>query len=280
MMQIPNTEKINIGIALGGGGARGIFHIGVLKALMENSIRPSYVAGTSSGSIVGVLYAAGLSADEMISFAKFGSTIKILRIGNPLRGLINMTMLKKRLRTVLKSNKFEDLKYPLIITASDLQKGTLTLCETGDLVRSVMASCSVPMIFEPVELNGSQHVDGGLFMNLPAEPLRSKVDVLIGSSVLPVKNAEVKELSSLFGIGQRVFDIGVANTSRASRSLCDVIIESDDIVDFQVYNFSRVDELVSLGYKTGLEKITEIKNRIEEAKLDKNNKVSKNEVIS
>ena len=120
-----------IGIALSGGGARGIAHIGVLKALLEAGIRPTVVAGTSSGAIVGCLYAHGLAIDELERFARIGSGLKILRIGNPIKGLIKLTLLREKLEEVLDDDDFSCLTYPLSVVASDLQRGRAAIFEEG-----------------------------------------------------------------------------------------------------------------------------------------------------
>ena len=241
-------KKPTVGIALSGGGARGIAHIGVLKALLEAGIRPTVVAGTSSGAIVACLYAHGASIDELTAFASVGTGISLLRVGNPLKGLIKLTLLREKLEGVLESDDFDCLRYPLVVTASDLQRGRLTLFESGELISAVQASCAIPLVFRPVEIDGVQHIDGGLYMNLPAEPIRDRCDLLIGSDVMPVDSAEAGPFTTIVGIGQRVFDLSLAQNSQRSRAACDVLIDPPEIFGFNVYNFSRTEELIEQGY--------------------------------
>lgn len=237
-----------IGIALSGGGARGIAHIGVLKALIEAGLPPTVVAGTSSGAIVGCLYAHGASVEELTMFARVGTGLSLLRVGNPLKGLIKLTLLREKLEGVLESDDFDCLRYPLVVTASDLQRGRLQLFEAGPLISAVQASCAIPLVFRPVEIDGRQYIDGGLYMNLPAQPIRHRSDVLIGSDVMPIDVAEAAPFTTVVGIGQRVFDLSLAQNSQASRAVCDVLIDPPDIFGFNVYNFSRADELIEHGY--------------------------------
>lgn len=247
------TTSPRIGISLSGGGARGIAHIGVLKSLLEEGIRPTIVAGTSSGAIVATLYAYGLGIEQITNFAKVGSNLRLLRIGNPLKGFIKLTMLREKLEPVLPTDCFDCLKYPLYITATDLQRGKLAVFSEGELIAPVMASCAIPLVFNPVDIDGFQYVDGGLYMNLPAQAIRDKCDILIGSDVMPLVQQEVKPLKSMLSIGNRVFDLAVSNNSVESRKLCDHLIEPKDIDTYHVYNFTRTEELVDVGYRAAKE---------------------------
>ena len=237
-----------IGIALSGGGARGIAHIGVLKALLEADIVPTVVAGTSSGSIVGCLYAAGMPIEKIEAFAQVGRGFSLLRVGNPMRGLIKLTMLREKLDDVLEADDFSGLKYPLAVVTSDLQRGRLAVHRSGPLIECVQASCALPLIFRPVEIDGVQHIDGGLYMNLPAEPIRDEVDLLISSNVMPLVNVEVEHLTSLVSIGARVFDLSINTNHTHSREISDVVIEPPEIIGYNVYNFSKTAELIDVGY--------------------------------
>lgn len=238
-----------IGIALSGGGARGIAHIGVLKALAEHDIYPEVVAGTSSGAIVGSLYAYGLDAAQLQAFSRVGIGMKLLRLVNPLRGLIKLTLLREKLEAVLPADDFGCLERPLAVTATNLQTGDLHVFEDGPLIAAVQASCAVPLLFHPVVIEGQQYIDGGLYMNLPAAPIRERCDLLIGSNVMPYEQNEVGRLSSVFSISNRVFDLAVHHNSLGARDLCDFLVEPLELVGFQVYNFARADKLVAVGYE-------------------------------
>ncbi len=262
-----NSPKI--GITLSGGGARGIAHIGVLKALLEAGIRPTIVSGTSSGAIVGTLYAYGSSIEEISDFARVGSNLRLLRIGNPLKGFIKLTMLREKLEPILPVDCFDCLKYPLYITATDLQRGKLAVFSEGELIAPVMASCAIPLVFNPVKIEDFQYVDGGLYMNLPAQPIRDKCDILIGSDVMPLVQQEVEPLKSMLSIGNRVFDLAVSNNSEESRKICDHLIEPKDIDTYHVYNFTRADELIEVGYRAAMEGMNDLHELIAQYKRGK-----------
>ena len=243
------TRRPRIGLALGGGGARGVAHVGVVRALEEEGLRADVVAGTSSGAIVGALYCYGATADELQAFARVGIGVKLLRFGNPLRGLIKLSLLREKLEAVLPTDDFSCLRTPLTVTTANLQHGELRLFSEGPLIAAVQASCAVPLIFHPVEIDGEQYIDGGLYMNLPSPPIREACDILIGSNVMPIEQAEVGRLSSVLSISNRVFDMAVHHNAFEARGLCDVLIEPDELRGHHVYNFARPDALVEVGYR-------------------------------
>lgn len=262
MSNTPPAPPLRIGIALSGGGARGIAHIGVLRALLEADIVPTVVAGTSSGAIVGCLYASGMSVADMEAFARIGSSLKILRIGNPLKGLMKLTMLREKLDEVLHADDFAELEYPLAVVSSDLQHGRVAIHRSGELIGAVQASCAIPLVFRPVDLGGVQHIDGGLFMNLPADAIRGEVDFLIGSNVMPLVNHEVPPLDNMVAIGRRVFDLSVNLTTAPSAELCDYVVEAAEIEAFNFYNFSRTEELIAVGYAAGRAALPGLRKRL------------------
>ena len=261
-MPLP-PRPLRIGLALSGGGARGVAHVGVIRALEENGIRADVVAGTSSGAIVGALYCYGATADELQAFARVGIGVKLLRFGNPLRGLIKLSLLREKLEAVLPTDDFACLHTPLTVTAANLQHGELRLFTDGPLVAAVQASCAVPLLFHPVEIDGEQYIDGGLYMNLPAPPIREACDLLIGSNVMPIEQAEVGHLSSVLSISNRVFDMAVHHNAFEARGLCDLLIEPAELRAHHVYNFARPDALVEIGYAEAMRRMPQLLTLIE-----------------
>lgn len=257
-------NDLRIGIAMSGGGARGVAHIGVLKALVEAGIEPQVVAGTSSGAIVGALYAYGLTSEQLEAFARVGIGVKLLRIGNPLKGLIKLTLLREKLDAVLPIDDFTCLRKLLAVTATNLQTGELHIFREGPLIRAVQASCAVPLLFHPVVIDGQQYIDGGLYMNLPAAPIREACDLLIGSNVMPHHQDVVGPLSSIWGISNRVFDLSVHHNASASRELCDFLIEPLELTGYHIYNFAKADDLVAVGYRETKQRLPELMRLIAE----------------
>jgi NTE family protein len=163
-------HDVRIGLALGGGAARGFAHIGVIKALEAHGIHPDLVAGTSAGSVVAALYASGMSGLQMNRAALKLDEASISDWAMPFRsrGLIKGVALENYLNTTLNGRKIEQLKIPLGVVATDLRTGEPILFQRGNTGQAVRASCSIPSLFEPVVIGDHEYVDGGLVSPVPA----------------------------------------------------------------------------------------------------------------
>ena len=161
-----------IGISLSGGGSRGIVHIGILKAFDEAGIKISMVTGTSAGAIVGLLYCSGYSPDSIMEIIRETKLIKYVRPAISFSGLLKLESIICVFKKYIKNNSFEELNIPLVVAATNIKKGTSSLLCDGDLIQSVLASCAVPVIFEPINIDSELYIDGGVLNNLPVEPLR------------------------------------------------------------------------------------------------------------
>jgi NTE family protein len=248
--------KKKIGIALSGGGMRGIAHIGVLQALIEHDIYPSVVSGTSAGSIIGAMYAAGKTPLEMMDFVKKSSLFKVLKPGFPFNGLTSHAYLKEMLAKYIDDDSFEKLELPLYIVVTNLNSGKEEWIHTGDLLDVVIASCSIPLIFKPVNINGKLYVDGGVMNNLPATPLVGKCDVLIGSNVMPLnENMENRSFNSVLGIAVRIFELSIWNNTMASLFHLDILIEPKNINEANTFSLSHADITYQKGYEAAMEQM-------------------------
>lgn len=252
------ASKHKLGIALSGGGAKGIAHIGVLKALEEHGIFPDIIAGTSAGAIVGALYASGKTATEILRFVEKSNVFKIFKFGVPTKGLTDLSYLSKILSEVIVEDSFEALHKKLYIPISNLSTGKLDVINSGSLFDVVTASCSIPFIFTPVKINDYYYVDGGLMNNLPVEAIREKVEYAIAVNVMPVEPAVENEFQNLFQIANRTFYLSIWSNTASSLAISDIIIEPKDMNNYKVYHFNKVDEFFELGYESGLEAIPQI----------------------
>ncbi|MEN9630820.1 MAG: hypothetical protein RJA10_4048, partial [Pseudomonadota bacterium] len=151
-----------VGLALGGGAARGFAHIGVIQVLEEAGIRPDLVAGTSAGSLVAALYAAGASGRELGQLAVQMDETALTDWSFPGRGLIRGEALARFVRDHTGGRTIEQMKMPLGIVATDLDSGEPILFRSGDVGAAVRASSAVPAVFQPVRISGREYVDGGL----------------------------------------------------------------------------------------------------------------------
>lgn len=248
-----------IGISFSGGGARGIAHIGIVQAFREHDVQVSAIAGASAGAIIGALYAAGVSVDDMLKLARQASLWKTVKWGVPLDGLANMDLLVKLLNEALPVKDFEDLETPFFVAVSNLLTGEPEIFNSGPIPEVVAASSSIPLVFKPRNIDGQLYVDGGVMLNLPVDPLTVNSDYVIGVNVRPRVPIDKKEVQSFFGIAQRVFDLSLQGNMRPGEALCDMIIAPEGISNYGLFQFNKTDELFELGYKAGLDAIARLK---------------------
>lgn len=178
------AAPLRIALALGGGAARGFAHVGVIKVLESQGIRPDIIVGTSAGSVVGALYAAGISGFELQRLALGIEDGSLSDWSLPDRGIIKGEALQNYVNAALANRPIEKLKKILAIVATDLQSGEAVVFRTGNTGMAVRASSSVPGLFQPVRINGREYVDGGLVSPVPVNVARSLgADVVIAVDI-------------------------------------------------------------------------------------------------
>ncbi|MCF7944195.1 MAG: patatin-like phospholipase family protein [Spirochaetia bacterium] len=179
-------------VALGGGAALGVSHIGVLRALEEFDIRPSILSGNSAGALIGGIYSTGIGMDEMYAIARSVDAKKSAALFRPTLhrgGLIDGKAVKKFIHDIIGDVRIEDLPIPFIVSAVDLNSGELLYFTKGPLIDAIMASISVPGVFVPYKANGTLLVDGGIRSTIPLEALPAyDPDITIGVSILKKGN--------------------------------------------------------------------------------------------
>ena len=240
---------MKIGLALSGGGARGLMHIGTIKALQELGVLPDILSGTSIGAIIATLYAEGYSPSEMI---RIFTNLKAIDLLKPLpnsQGLFDMRQIGKLMQNFYKTTYLEDLPLPIRITATDFETGEGVVFETGELIPILMASSCVPVFFRPVLVNDRQFIDGGLLNNLPAD-LLSDCDFVIGSHCNPVEM--LQETPPFRKVLERVFKVIVGVNVSQRKTLCQAFIEPAQISRFSVFEFDQAEQLAKIGYEEAL----------------------------
>jgi NTE family protein len=250
-----------IGLVLSGGGARGIAHIGVLKALNELNIHPTIISGTSAGSIIGVLYAMGLSSQEMIDFVGHSSLWKFFRFEWSAGGLSNLNYLKERLIQVGIPPNFEDLQKKLYVTATNLTKGKTEIFHEGPLLDTILASCSIPLVFKPVIINGDRYADGGILNNLPASAIISKVHRILGVNVIPLSGDDDKDYQSSVQVAQRCFELFMNANTQPELLACDFVIEPK-VQDFYLFSLPKFNLIHDIGYETTMAQAEQIQKAL------------------
>ena len=235
------------GLTLSGGGARGISHIGVLKALEEFDVKIDCISGTSTGALIAALHAYGYSADKMLEIIIATKIFSSLRPAWTWTGLVNIMKIEELILKLIPENNFEVLKIPTAIAATNLNSGKVEYFTEGKLIPVILASCCVPVIFAPVQLNGQHYVDGGITDNLPAKVLREQCDLLIGSHCNYISSEhDVKNFRS---VTERSLLIAINGNTAVSKKLCDVLIEPPDLGNTSAFDLSDIKGLYNIGYE-------------------------------
>lgn len=259
---------MKIGLVLSGGGARGIAHLGVIKALLEMGVRFDQISGTSAGAIAGALTAQGYTPDESLKIIESSSFVRHLRPAWNRMGLLRIDTIIDLYRKYIPHDTFEGLQVPLHVVAVDLNDGEQVVFERGELIRPVLASCCLPGIFEPLLINKRQYVDGGVLNNLPIEPIEHKVDVLIGSHCNPFGLA--KPIRSMRGVIERSLILAVQSKTKAKFERCHVLIEPADLAGYSPADVGKARELFRIGYQ----QTRTLANQIEAAIANPNSMVA------
>jgi NTE family protein len=235
------------GLTLSGGGARGISHIGVLKALEEFGVRVDCVSGTSTGALVAALYAYGYSAEKILDIVISTKIFSSLRPAWTWTGLVNIMKIEELILKLMPENNFDVLKIPTTIPATCLNSGRVDYFTSGKLIPVILASCCVPVIFAPVQLHGKLYVDGGLTDNLPAKILRDQCELLIGSHCNYISSEhDVKNFRSVI---ERSLLLAINGNTSVSKNICDVLIEPPDLGNTSAFDLSDIKRLYDIGYE-------------------------------
>lgn len=186
-----------IGLALGGGGVRGVAHIAYIKALEELGLRPSVISGTSSGAIAGAMYAGGMTPDEMLDSMKDVISLRGGKAGGNARperktGGMAETAARRRLMRLLPKTRFEELDIPLKVVATNFHTLKERVFDSGELLPAIMASVALPSAFPPQLVDGEYYVDGGATNIVPFDIIRNECDILIAIDVSLVRPAILK----------------------------------------------------------------------------------------
>jgi NTE family protein len=247
------SQPKKIGLALSGGGARGISHLGIIQALTEHGIQFSHISGTSAGAIGAAFIAEGYTPKEFLQIIKDTRLLKLLRPSLGSTGLISILKARFLIEKFIPHNSFEKLKIKVTTSAVDLGEGKLVYFTEGDLDVAILASCCLPGIFRPIIINEHMYVDGGILNNFPVEPLVGNCDLIIGSSCnhLPV----VTEIKSFGNLVDRAAMIAINSTLNIHKSLCDVVIEPHGLGGYGIFDTKAVDEIFMIGYEEGLKAV-------------------------
>jgi NTE family protein len=251
-----------IGIALGGGFARGIAHIGVLKVLEEEGIPVRMVAGTSVGALIGAAYCSGLSIAELQEVAHRVRFTTFARWTLSRCGFATTDRMVSFLTQTLKVKTFEELRIPLGVTATDFKTGEGVVFRTGSIIDPVRASCAYPGMFLPVVIDGRWLVDGMLSHPVPTLPLREMGAERVLAVQLKGQWSKTPAPRHLFDVIGQSFAIAQDRMGPLWRSAADVVIEPD-VAGFDYDDFSRADELIRVGEIAMLRVLPQVRKWLE-----------------
>jgi len=249
------TKKYPLGIAFSGGGAKGAAHCGALQALKEYGIQPDIVSGTSVGALVAVFYSSGLTPKQMIeTFQGLNFFKDIVSPSLPKGGLFDSRPLLSLIQNLVPYSRLEELPIPTLIVASDMEHGVSKVFTKGEIAPRVVASCSIPVIFQPMCINGTHYVDGGTFQNLPVSAIRQKCDKVIAFNLNHLESEKHK--NNLISIAYRSFMMMMVSNVTADADQADLFVELDTY-GCMAHDLSRIEELFFRGYESTVKALEE-----------------------
>ncbi|MBO5277729.1 MAG: patatin-like phospholipase family protein [Clostridia bacterium] len=261
-----------LGLALGAGGSRGVAHIGFLKALEEEGIKPDYICGCSMGSVVGAAYASGMSLSDM--WAAVGK-LRILDIITPSKqrgGLFGTKKIRQLLLKNIGDITFEEMKIPFRCVAVDMCTQSIVVFSEGSVLDAVVASSSIPAVFHPLDKDGMRLVDGGILERVPVKQVKEMgADVVVAVDVLGQKDCS-EDCPRTLGVLLEILDLMDNHRTKRRRE------ENADIIDFWLepdlgsmsqYELKQVGLAYQKGYELGLEYAPAIKKALRSRKRKK-----------
>jgi|LGOV01.1.fsa_nt_gb NTE family protein len=252
-----NKPKLKVGLALGGGGTRGFAHLGALRAFEEEGISFDYIAGTSVGSLVGAMYASGMSVEDMVEASK-GLKPKDIKTSKVLFVPSKTEKLEELLKRYIGDAVFSDLKIPLSIIAVDLVTASEVELSSGSVIKAVAGSCAIPAVFNPVEFGDYLLVDGGVMNTIPSDVMRNRgCKYIIAVDVNPGRGYGSKS-SKLIDVMATTIRIMMKANADKGRMYADIVIDPDT-KRFKSSKTVGSDEMIEEGYKATMAMMPEIK---------------------
>ncbi len=250
-----------IGLALSGGTARSVAHVGVLRALAESDITVDRVAGTSGGAIAAVCLAAGMPVARMEELANDLTWRKLAAIKIGRLGFASSKRIELFLEKIFGAIQFDDLQIPCAVVATDLANGAPAVFNHGAVPRAVRASCSLPQIFLPVEIGGKYYVDGGISQYLPVQTARSLGADFVIAVNLGTRNRKIKPPRHILEMTMQFIQIMADNNTGPSLARADFVI-TPDLSGFGSFDFSVSEKVIAKGHAVTKQTIPALKEAL------------------
>lgn len=242
-------KRLPFGLALSGGTAKSVAHVGVLKALAEENIRVQHIAGTSGGSILAVLYASGMPVATMEELAHELSWKQFMSVKLSRLGFISNARIGEFIRKSIGEVNLEDLEIPCYVIATDLGTGEKRIFDRGPAEIAVRASCSIPQIYLPVEIDGTNYVDGGFCEYLGIETLRERAgNVFAVGSHLGSTHSRYTHPRNMLHLIMQLTSIMAKKNYIDSEREADFLVHPD-LSDFSSFDFDSAGTMIDLGYR-------------------------------
>ncbi|SHF74400.1 NTE family protein [Bacteroides luti] len=240
-----------IGYALSGGFIKGFAHLGVMQALLEHDIKPDIISGVSAGSLAGVFYADGYEPYQAVEKFNGYKFMDLTSWALTINGFFKLDDFKDFLNTNLKHKRLEDMEIPLVITATDLDHGKSVQFRKGNIAELVAASCCMPVMFAPVNIDGINYVDGGVLKNLPVSTIRKECEKVIAINVSPLIAGKYK--MNIVNIALRSYHFMFRANTFPDRENSDLLIEPYGLKGYSNRELEKAEEIFKQGYAVGNE---------------------------
>lgn len=238
----------DLGLVLSGGGIRGMAHVGLIAAMREFDWDAKCIAGSSIGALVGALYAAEYTPEDMLDFFENTPLLQYNFFTINKAGLINTERYFDAFKSYFPKNSFEDLSKELFVIATDLLGGKEHAFHSGELIHPLLASAALTPVFSPLEFEGVLYADGGIMNNFPKEYIENKAKVIFGSNVTVVGQLEKKHIRNPVQLTTRVTGLMIYASSSKKLAECDLFIEPQGLEKIGLFNKKHIQKAYTLGY--------------------------------
>lgn len=251
-----NLSDRKIGLVLSGGGMRGMAHIGVIKAMNELGIEAKIVSGTSMGALIGAMYAANISTEDMLKVFNKVSIFSFRNYTYKKPGLLNTLKFRKYFEENFEEDSFAHLQRELIVNSTNILTGRHKIFTQGKLFDKVLSSIAYPGMFSPVEINGSLYADGGITNNFPIETIQWQCDLIIGSYVNPLHQIDKSKLKNSFSLIERVLQISMYTMEVDSFHISDIFIMPKELSKFPLFSLKHIETAYEMGYNEAMKQLS------------------------
>ncbi|BDD05795.1 patatin-like phospholipase family protein [Aureibacter tunicatorum] len=246
-----NKSLKRLGLALSGGGAKGMAHLGILQFFREENVNFHAVSGTSIGAIVGAFYCKGYTPLETLDFFKNTSFFSFDKFSWGSKGLIDSSKFIDDFKKYFPENNFSELEKPLVVCATDILEGKEAVFNNGKLIEALLSSAAFPGMISPMEWNDKLYADGGILNNLPASHIRHECEYVVGIKLQPIEHMKKSDINSTFDLLARVYELNGLSTELREMDHCDLALVPKHLLFVSTFNVKSEDleRTFELGYE-------------------------------